>query len=390
MIIVHLGISGYPGGNASLQRIRYTFKAIQETGLQSWIINKHSIHAKPYAAAEVHEDGMKVISTSPLLFKPESFLKRNINKLKGSLAELKLLFKHRKQIKAAILYTPYFNELLYYRLLSRICGFKLIIQYVEFRSQIAERSSLGTKINDRLFDQQGFRLCDGVIPISDYLQAHIAQRSNNKMPQLKIPAICDFTEFNQYATAPEKNYLMYCGTVHYLEVIYFNLEFFKKIKEQNIYNGKIILVVSGDVQTYWNEFKAYLASFPFKTDVEVRSKIPYSELVGLYKGADLLLIPLRNNIQDIARFPQKISEYTASKRPFISTNVGEMTAYFQHLNNAILANEYSTDSYVAAFKDAVEKNLLNSIGEAGFKTGMQHFHYQSNCSRLTQFINLLN
>jgi glycosyltransferase involved in cell wall biosynthesis len=266
----------------------------------------------------------------------------------------------------------------------------LIIQYVEFRSQIAERNSFGTKINDRLFDQQGFHLCDGVIPISDYLQAHIAQRSNNKMPQLKIPAICDFTEFNQYPTAPEQNYLMYCGTVHYLEVIYFILDFYKKIKEQNIYTGKLILVVSGDVQSYWDEFRSHLDNFTYKADVEIRSKIPYSELVGLYKGADLLLIPLRNNIQDIARFPQKISEYTAAKRPFISTNVGEMRAYFQHLHNAILATEYDTDSYVKAFQEAVSKNLLNNIGEAGFQTGMQHFHYQSNCNRLTNFFESLN
>ena len=53
----------------------------------------------------------------------------------------------------------------------------------------------------------------------------------------------------------------------------------------------------------------------------------------MYKNATAHLIPLSNSIQDTARFPNKISEYLASAKPIITTDVGEIKHYFKDMDN---------------------------------------------------------
>ena len=48
-------------------------------------------------------------------------------------------------------------------------------------------------------------------------------------------------------------------------------------------------------------------------------------------NSEALLIPLRNTIQDIARFPNKLSEYVGVSGLIITTDVGEIKDYF--INN---------------------------------------------------------
>ena len=81
-------------------------------------------------------------------------------------------------------------------------------------------------------------------------------------------------------------------------------------------------------------------------DIVLKSNIAYQDLLSLYKRADVLLIPLRDTIQDNARFPHKIGEYTASKRPILSTNSGELKYYFKDGVSALLTEEYSENAYV--------------------------------------------
>ena len=56
------------------------------------------------------------------------------------------------------------------------------------------------------------------------------------------------------------------------------------------------------------------------------------------------MIPLKNTIEDIARFPNKISEYTAAHGLIVTTNFGEVPYYFKDGDNAIVANECSVSS----------------------------------------------
>jgi glycosyltransferase involved in cell wall biosynthesis len=389
MYIIHVGFSGFPKGMASTQRLLLTFKGLKMAGAEPLIINKISHNQYPDKKKVKRFDGIVYINTPYSNSKPASFLKRNINKVSGYIGELKFLFTKRKKIGTAILYSNYFLEYPYYFILSRIFRFKLILQYVEMFSAIPGRNSFFTKINDRLIDRYAGNLSDGVIAISDYLAAHIKKISPGT-PVIKIPANSDFAVIDSIAPARTEPYLMYCGTIYYEEVIEFVVSLFTRLQTNSIYGGKLLLIISGNHEANWNKLNAFLKNTNDGNTIIVKSNIPYAELVGHYKGADLLLIPLRNTIQDIARFPHKVGEYTASKRPILSTNLGELKAYFKDGESALLADEFSLEAYYEKIAGLLcRKEQLDSIGNAGNKIGLQYFDYTEQGKALQKFIDQL-
>jgi len=391
MYIIHLGFSGFPVGNAAIQRVRFTFKAVQQAGFTPLIINKQSTHQKVAYKKNINRfDGLIFLDTSPILTKPPEFLKRNINKVQGLLREIKLLYSRRKKIKAAILYTPGFVELLYYRVLSGLLGFSLVIQYVEHRSSIADRDSFFTKINDRLFDRYCASFCDGVIAISEFLMAEI-RKNKPQLPMIKIPAICDFRDFEIIEAAKlDYKYFLYCGTINYTPVIDFVLDFFEKVKDENLYSGKMMFIIGGNSPKNFAAIEEAFKKSRYSSDIILYKNMPYNSIIPLYKSADLLIIPLRNNVQDIARFPHKVSEYTASRRPLISSNIGELKYYFRDKTSALLAAEYDVNLYVDAIRQMkVGNQSFDEIGLKGYEVGYNNFHYTSNVEGIKSFFNNL-
>ena len=130
-----------------------------------------------------------------------------------------------------------------------------------------------------------------------------------------------------------------------------------------------------------------MKNIPYQKEILIKSSIPYEDLLTLYKSADILLIPMRDTIQDNARFPHKIGEYTASQRPILSTNTGELKYYFVDEVSALLANEYSENSYVEKLTNALKsREHLDSIGKEGNIVGMANFDYLKQGIELKKFI----
>ena len=389
MFIVHLGFSGFPKGMASVQRTFFTFKGLKEAGANPLIINKISHHQYKDNKKVNIFDGIPYINTSYYNSKPISFFKKNINKISGYFGELRLLYRKRKKIDTAILYSTYFLEYPYYYFLSRIFGFKIVIQYVEMFSSIPGRNSFFTRINDKLVDQYIGLFCDGIIAISDYLVKHIQATYPNK-PLLKIPANSDFLQIDLIPPLKSGAYLMYCGTIYYEEVIEFIISLFVRLKENKKYTGTLLLIISGEHEKNWEKLKFFMKTVSFEKDITIKSNVLYSELLMQYKGAQILIIPMRNTIQDIARFPHKIGEYTATKRPILSTNLGELKVYFKDGVSAILADCYSLEAYYDKLSTIFSsKQTLNEIGLEGYNVGLENFDYRQQGVKLKIFIDNL-
>ncbi|MEP7108286.1 MAG: glycosyltransferase [Ferruginibacter sp.] len=390
MYIVHVGNPYFPEGNAAVQRMRITYRALKEAGFSTLIINKESYRKEPDLKRANRFEGIPFVFTSTSLTKPKLWIAFRWNRLSGVLGELNLLFKRRKTIGAIILYnTSSFTELLYYRLVSWLMGFKLVFQYVEYRSSIRVASP-ARRISNYLFDSYCSYFADGAIVISEFLRNVILKR-NSKLPVVKLPAICNFNEFTSIpALDTPYPYFLYCGTAEYLPVITFILELYEKIREKNLYNGYLKLVVGANNPQSLVLIREMIDKCKYGNNIILLSGIPYTQLIASYKSADLLLIPLRNTLQDLARFPHKISEYTASKRPLISTNIGEPQYYFKNGTSAILAEAYTIDSYIESLaKILPDMGSLDKIGYNGYEVGINNFHYQSNIEALRIFFEKL-
>lgn len=387
--IIHLGVSGFPKGNAEIQRTKITFRSLKRAGYKVLVISKKSIHRNKENCRRINQsDGVPYVQTSLFLNRPEGLFRRNVNKFTGIIGELMLLIKLKTRLKAALVYTPTFGELVYYRLLSLIFRFKVIIVYVELRSSLKHRrEKVISRVNDYLFDKFCTKFCDGAIAISEFLKNHLS-KLRPSLPILKVPAITEFGEFENIVV-DKKNfkYLCYCGSISYIEIIKFSIDVFVKLRNEIGYEGQLVLIISGKSELNWASLNRKIEDSRFGKDIKIYSNISYHELISFYKGSDALLIPLRNTIQDLARFPHKVSEYTAAMRPVVSTNFGELSYYFQPFVSALLANEYSIESYFECLKAAItDRSLLDKIGFEGYKIGKRFFDSHSYDASLRSFI----
>jgi glycosyltransferase involved in cell wall biosynthesis len=387
--IAWLGELGFPVGWAGVQKIILIFKGTRQYGVNGIVINTFGFHDRESTGMEiktegVHE-GIRYIHASGSPYRPKNFFIRNILKVWGVIHEVFILYKLRRkgQLDAAILHVDKFTSTVFYRILSKLFGFPLIMLYVELYSSLSTRKSLKYKINVYLFEKYGFFFIDGIIPISDYLYDLVKSR-NPQLPMINVPMLTDFDRFNGVERNIGEKYFLFCSASTYLEIIFFILKAFELL--ESLEEVWLYLVVHGPPDEM-ARLKEEISKNRKRDLIKVFSRISDTQLTELYASASGLLIPLRPTIQDKARFPHKIGEYLASGNPIVTTNYGEVAKYFKDEESALIARNYD----VAEFSEKMKYIILNpekakDIGQKGRQVGLANFDYKVYGSKVKEFI----
>ena len=382
MRILFCGLSGIPNkSSASINRYMAIGQALSSNN-EVIFINRFPLFKKNEQQSSEANHSFTIIDATHTKYRPASFLKRNFLKFASFLYEYQTIRKIHKEQKIDWLnaYTQFFGILIFYYLLAKLFRFKIILHYVEFRTQFQNRTWL-YRINDLLFDKYAVFFCDKIIPISTTLNSHIISLKHTAQTMI-IPPICDFKYFDSIKPEiADKNYFVFCASVSYEEVFLFIIESFLKINKP----GEITLhlVVKGELRN--QTLKQLIESNQDR--IYVFSKLEYENLIAKYKGSLAQLIPLRNSLQDVARFPQKICEFLASHRPIITTGFGEIKYYFIDNYNALIATEYETDSYSKKMEWVLNnQDKLQTIAHNSYTAGCTHFDIQSYTSKMHEFL----
>jgi len=387
MNLVHVGISGIPfGKSASINRCLGIYSILQETDFNILVINnraaKYSEKSNKIQKKGFHSN-ISYQYTTPTPYKPNTFLKRRLYNFLGRINEFFLIFKlgFKKEIDVMVFYPEGdFLELIFYRFFSKLFGFPLISHYVEFRSSFEHRQKGWPRINDLLFDKYFMYFIDGAIPISEFLINQIRLKKE-RLPFLKVPPLVDFKLFLNGTENKDEKYFLYVGSTSYYNAIKTILDSFDLISNKEFY---LFLIIHGPGI---NKIKDRLKVHPKNKLIKIFSGLAYEELVAYYKNAQALLIPLSDTLKDKARFPQKISEYVASKNPIITTNIGEMGYYFEDGINALIAKD-DTPLALSEKMNFVIKNPSKAaeIGKNGYEVGLKYFDSNSYAVDLKRFV----
>ena len=389
--VVYLGFGcrGFPYGLAEIQKIILISKSLVEAGNSVTVINSKGVLNRtghPEMKDSGSFEGIDYIYTSGSPFRSDSFLERNLLKVKGFRNEYLLLRRLKKENKldCAILSTHTFYLILYYSILSKILHFKILLNYVEFISGIKkEWYQIRLCMNDKLYDYYSPRLVDGVLVISEFLINHLKKIAPEK-PYLKIPNLVDFERFKHIEINKTQKYFLFCGATVYKEVIFFIIDSFNCLNDITV---ELYLVINGPSGDFV-EITDYINNTPHKDQIRVFSNLTHQQLNSFYKNAIGLLIPLRPVIQDIARFPHKIGEYIASGNPVISTNFGEIPYYFHDMLDMLIAGEYEIKSFADKMQFVIDQpEEAQKIGLRGKQIGLIKFDYRNNTVVINNFIN---
>ncbi|MEP6950543.1 MAG: glycosyltransferase [Ginsengibacter sp.] len=390
--VVFLGCPGFPYGLAEIQKIILISKSLLLTGNHVTVVGNKGSHYKanhPDLKVYGEYENIEYIYTSGSPFRSDSFVTRNLSKVKGLINEALFLKKRKKnnQLTYAILSTQSFYSVVRYSLLGKLFGFKTILNYVEFFSGIEKKSSqVGRRLNDNLYDKYAPRLVDGIFPISEFLIDHLKKVSPRK-EYLKIPGLTEFERYDGIETVQGQKYFLFCGAANYQEVIRFIIDSFNRLKNTSVF---LYLVINGNEHTI-GEIKNYVSNSSQKDRIKFFSRLTEKELYTFYKNAIALLIPLRPNFQDIARFPHKFGEYLASGNPVISTNYGEVKKYFTDMDNMLIADTYDMNLFSDKMQFVIDNpGLVKEIGVKGKSAASSIFDYRVKATDIDHFLNKLN
>lgn len=276
------------------------------------------------------------------------------------------------------LYTGHYFDFLWYWLVARLIGAKTVNDYVEFRTAKGDRN-LYDKVNNYLCDYKGARLWDRCISISNFLEEKVVA-VNPKIPIIKVTPLCDFTLFdnNEDDVDVLEQYILFCGSAAYFEVVKQIIDAYRASKIQE--SAKLLLILSGSDENVGKIHSYY-------DEAVIRRNLAYNQLVAYYKHAFALMIPLRDTIEDTARFPNKICEYTAAAGLIVTTNYGEIKYYFKDGVNAVVANECTTESIAQKLDEVAEgKYDIISLKQKCYETGRSNFSVDSYRKSLNDFL----
>ena len=385
--VVHLGIAGFPHNItlAPVQKSYLIYKGLVHAGDDVLFINTMPLSNHEQEKEKMGSyDGIRYIYTCNTPNRPTNVFKRNWLKLVGTVNEFFLLskLKRDKEVDVAILYTASFLSLLYYRVLTNIVDIPLVMNYVEYRSSIKTKKRTKA-LENCLTDRFSAYLVDGMLPISEFLIQQI-RKTAPKLPILKIPVLCDFSNYdNLHSSHEDSKYVLYCGSAAYYKVVRFIVSAFELLEDHTI---SLYLIVNGWPYDLAKVEKRIAASEK-REKIKVFSNVPSKEYSQLLSGAQGLLVPLRSNVQDQARFPNKIGEYIASGNPIITTAVGEVEHYFTDKKNALIAENYDITSFSEKINFVIDQpEKARQIGLAGKKLGQDTFDYQLHGKRLSSFL----
>ncbi len=384
--VCFVGTSGFPFGLAQVERQKLISKGLLHAGASVLIINRYGQQPEGKRIDLLHEpsfEGIPFVYASGNPYRPAAFLQRNWGKLKGMFNEFFLVRKEKRKTGKTVLLvsTLEFYNIVFYKLVSVLLRVPMVIDNVEYFSAMNIPKSKFVKWDNHWYDQYASRLADKVVAISHFLK-DMAARHKKADAIIQIPSIVEFEKFQTKAVAKEP-FFLYCGHAGYFEVIAFILNAYERLSD---YPYALYLVSNG-AEWEMDRLKKRIRESPRAENIKLFSRLPMQELIDLYMTSQALLIPLRPTPQDRARFPHKIGEYTAARKPIISTKIGEVDQFFRDGETALLADQYDEAAFAEKMKLVMEQPALaEQIGLNGYNLGLQHFDHKALGRTLKTFL----
>ena len=307
---------------------------------------------------------------------------------------IKCLFSNIKVIKKiltdnkeekdniAIIGVTYYHMFIALNILCCLLGYKRVSLFHEWTQSFSGMSLL-KKIEAFFNDNTFGYFLNGIFPISHFLEKKAKKFGK---PTYMLPILSTYKRIVN--TLSEKKHFTYCASIPYLIRNQILLQAFSIVhnKYPDIY---LKLILNGN-EADFKKIDELLVKYDLIDVTKIKTRIPQNDLYEIYDTSIGLIIPLDpQSIQDESRFSQKIAEYIESKRPIITSNVGEIPYYFKHNESAMIA-DYTAESYAECMIELIENpQKADAIGINGYNVGNTHFNNAKHGIKIKEFLKIL-
>lgn len=227
---------------------------------------------------------------------------------------------------------------------------------------------------------------NGIICLSYYLKNYFVFRGVKNI--VVIPHFIDINFFinnsgKQKPFSKKSITIGFCGSLNRQNGLHVLIKAYKKLKEN--YNNLNLLLIGSIENNDLYFIKNYLGD-DFNT-VELTGKVHTTEVSKLLSQCDILVNPRLSGVFAEAGFPTKLGEYLATKRPVVTTAVGDIKLYFNDKQNIVLVKPNSYLDLTKGIEFLLEnESLALEVGYNGYLWAKENLDYRINARKLLKFI----
>lgn len=386
---------GFPIGNASTNKLGLEARCLVEEGFRVSVLLLAPVE-RPESACNTRTRGSWYGAdyeyTCGATTRSASFLVRRWRRFRGfTVAAWRLFGPGRipRNRRCVILFSTGGAVALGIQLLCRLCGVSNAIDVCEWVPDLSSPPGLAVWSYRSGFT---FRLANGIIAISRFLEERVCERdarASRKM--LRLATLIDQEEFIWVRPVCEVGpYVLWAGLLPaYLDSVLFLI---RALAELGAEHSMCRLMIAGAVPelSRCRLVEEAIACGVDPSRLLFPGYVSRKDLLALYRGARGLLLPLDASDRSKARLPFKLGEYLSAGRPVISSDVGDIGLYLQHMHNVL----FSPPGDAAAFGRSIAYVLTHPdeadrIGASGREAVGQWFAYGSHRQRIAEFVRKL-
>lgn len=384
-------------GNGANSRIRAFARGLQARGHRVELnvmfpsdFNNTGINSRPEGFVE----GIRFRYFARTTWWAGNFAGKLIIGLRAFFESLLYLLRSGKRFDISYLYGPTFIYYWHIFLLSKLLGFKIVIEQTEKHStsvELQKRSGImkWLKKYSRLIDERYSQyFCDHMFVISTRLFGHYRKYFPKEKLTL-LPIVVDPDRFMHLnGEAPKGKIVGYLGSFGHKDGVPGIMEGFSMARESI---PELKLRLMGHVNQYFPVEK-YINHYNLDGELELTGQLRYREIPQLLRECSLLVVNRVNTPFAHYGFPTKLGEYLAAGRPVVVTDVGDVRRYFTNRKDLLIIDPEKPEQLARVIRERFDQpGEFNEIASRGRKTAYRLFAYPPHVEKMEKiFLGLLN
>jgi glycosyltransferase involved in cell wall biosynthesis len=274
--------------------------------------------------------------------------------------------------------------------LSKFLGARSVLDLCEFPLVWQPRTAR-TAVHRALRMVLACRLCDGIVPISTYLEDYVRQTPGSTPSMLRVPVMVDPALFVHGAEAADEDAprrVLYCGSLRRIDEVERAIRSFAEATTG--LPDVRLTIVGGGPAALRERAESLARSLGLAGRVEFVDRLRREDLAARMLAAEALVLPRAAGVFSRAGLPNKLGEYLASGRPVIVTATGDVALYLDDGVSAYLAEPGDDALFAARLRHVLEhREEATAVGARGCEVARREFDYRLHGARLQTFMSSL-
>ncbi len=383
MHIVFVTIADLPEGGGNTSRLKTLVRALTTAGHDVTILNQHGLGVGPRAAQQVEGTfaGGAYRYVLGTVERGSGF-----GLIRAKAQAVRTIARTIRDLHAqGRVDLVWFNQLSFYDTfpltwLARRLGVPTVQSYEDERHEVVtrERLSLDRRLfalNSRLADAVCPAMADGLVVISRYLQEKYARLSGHPERVHVIPTIVDVDAWDAGPEPPGPPVILYAGAFSEQDEVDHLLMALARLHAEGQPLRAVLLGDNRRDPTRLPQLQARVRELGLADLVTFPGFVSQDEVRRQIRAAHILYNVRKDGVWSRSGLSTKLSEYLASGRLVVSSQVGEVVHYLENGRHALLVPATTTVGDIqAALRTALQDpGLRRRLGQGGQQVARSQF-----------------